>query len=76
MHNSWNNLGRQLVKNQQVGSQTKHIDIQYHYIQEMREQRLVDVIFVGSEHNTSDILTKTFPEKLLWIHGRNIWHGT
>jgi hypothetical protein len=26
-----------LVKNQQVGSQTKHIDVGYHYIKEMRE---------------------------------------
>jgi hypothetical protein len=26
-----------LVKNQQVGSCTKHIDVQHHYIREMRE---------------------------------------
>jgi hypothetical protein len=26
-----------LVKNQQVGSRTKHVDVQYHYIREMMD---------------------------------------
>jgi hypothetical protein len=47
-----------LVKNQQVGSQTKHTDLQYHYIWEMREQGEVDVLFVRSENNLMDILTE------------------
>jgi hypothetical protein len=35
-----------LVKNQQVGSRTKHIVIQFHYIREMREQGEVNVLFI------------------------------
>jgi hypothetical protein len=35
-----------LVKNQQVGSHTKHIDVRHHYIREMRESGEVDVLFV------------------------------
>jgi hypothetical protein len=64
-----------LVKNQQVGSRTKHIDVRHHYIREMRERGEVDVLFVRSEKNSSDILTKNVPEKLLTLHGKAIRDG-
>ncbi len=65
-----------LVKNQQVGSRTKHIDVRYHYIREMRERGGVEVLFVRSEINSSDILTKNVPEKLLAQHANRIRDGT
>lgn len=61
-----------LVNNQQVGTQTKHIDVHFHYIREMREPGEVDVLFVKSENNTSDILMKNVTEKLLLTHQRRI----
>jgi hypothetical protein len=61
-----------LVKNQQGGSRNKYINVQHHYIREMREQGEVDVLFVRSEKNSSDILTKNVPAKLLTLHGRAI----
>jgi hypothetical protein len=64
-----------LVKNQQVGSQTKHIDVRHHYIREMREQGEVDVLFVCSKKNSSDIFTKNVPEKLLVEPGARIRNG-
>jgi hypothetical protein len=64
-----------LVKNQQVESRTKHIDIRHHYIQEMREQGEVDVLFVRLEKNSSDIFSKNVPEKLLVEHGTRIRNG-
>jgi hypothetical protein len=65
-----------LVKNQQVGTRTKHIDVRYHYIREMRERGEVDVLFVRSEKNSSDILTKNVPEKILTEHATRIRNGT
>lgn len=64
-----------LVKNQQVGSRTKHIDVRHHYIREMRERGQVEVMFVRSEKNSSDILTKNVPEKLLVAHAKDIRNG-
>jgi hypothetical protein len=64
-----------LVKLQQVGSRTKHIDVQYHYIREMREQGEVDVLFVHSEQNSSIILTKNVLEKVLSTHADMIRNG-
>ena len=65
-----------LVKNQQeVGSRTKHIDVRHHYIREMRERGEVEVMFVRSEKNSSDILTKNVPEKLLTKHGKDMRDG-
>jgi hypothetical protein len=65
-----------LVKNQQVGSRTKHIDVRHHYIRELRERGELDVLFVRSEKNPSDILTKNVPEKLLAEHASRIRNGT
>jgi hypothetical protein len=59
-----------LVKNQQVGSRTKHIDVRHHYIRQMRGE--VDALFIRSEKNSSDIFTKNVPEKLLVEHSTMI----
>jgi hypothetical protein len=65
-----------LVKNQQVSSRTKHIDVRFHFIREMRERGGVDVLYIRSEKNPSDILTKNTPERTLAIHGKDIRNGT
>ena len=41
----------------------------------MREQGEVDVLFMQSEKNSSDIFTKNVPEKLLNTHATNIRNG-
>jgi hypothetical protein len=42
----------------------------------MREQGEVDILFVRSEKNSSDILTKNVPEKILTEHATRIRNGT
>jgi hypothetical protein len=65
-----------LVKNQQVGARTKHIDVRYHFLREHFEQKHFKIKFVRSEDNESDILTKNTPEGLLKTHAVNIRNGT
>jgi hypothetical protein len=65
-----------LVKNQQVGTRTKHIDVRYHFLREHFEKKRFNIKFVRSEDNESDILTKNTPERLLKIHAVNIRNGT
>jgi len=36
----------------------KHIDIKYHYIQQLIEKQLIEVNYIPTENNPADILTK------------------
>jgi hypothetical protein len=42
-------------------ARTKHIDIQYHFIREAVEAGKIDISYVASADNISDILTKALP---------------
>jgi len=53
-----------LVENATVGSRTKHIDIRWHHIREMEEEGRLRVVFVRSENNYADIMTKNVTEKI------------
>ena len=53
-----------LVKNQQVGMCTKHIDIKYHFIRELIGRNYLDIRYVHSEDNYADLTTKNVGNKL------------
>jgi hypothetical protein len=65
-----------LVKNQQVGQRTKHISIRAHFIRDLWSQGLLDVQFVRSEDNESDLCTKNVTEKILTTFSPHIRDGT
>jgi hypothetical protein len=65
-----------LVKNQQVGTRTKHIDMRYHFLMEHFEKKRFNIEFVRSEDNESDVPTKNTPERLLKMHAVNMRNGT
>jgi hypothetical protein len=50
-----------LAKDNCFHARTKHIDIQYHFIRELIEQKKVKIIYIPSADNISDILTKALP---------------
>ena len=41
-----------------MSARTKHIDIKYHFIREFIVDGTVEIVFVTSENNDSDIFTK------------------
>jgi hypothetical protein len=51
------------VKNQQVSSRTKHIDIRHHFIRDLQDKKELDVRFKRSENNSADIMTKNNDER-------------
>ena len=51
-----------LVKNQQVGTRTKHIDMRHHFIRGHYNNGELHVQFCRSEDNEADIATKNLPE--------------
>jgi hypothetical protein len=47
-----------LMKNPVHHDRSKHIDVKFHFIRECCDRKLIDVEFVGTELQLSDILTK------------------
>ena len=47
-----------MSENVSTSSKTKHVDTRYHFVREFVEEGFVKIIFVRSEENISDPLTK------------------
>lgn len=57
-----------LSKNQAHHKRTKHIDIQYHFIRDIIENKLVELTKVAGEKNVVDMFTKAVPVSKLQQH--------
>jgi hypothetical protein len=59
-----------LAKNLTYHSKTKHIDIQYHFVRDMVEEKKVLLMKVDTLKNVADSLTKSVStEKFSWCRG-------
>ena len=47
-----------IASNPVTEKHSKHIDIHYHYIHEIIEDKLVEVFYIEEENNPADIFTK------------------
>lgn len=47
-----------LVKDTRLSNRTKHIDIKFHYVKEMCKTGSIKLIYVSTEDNVADIMTK------------------
>ena len=50
-----------LAKDNKFHSQTKHIDLRYHFIWEAVDDKKINVSYIPTDENVSDILTKALP---------------
>jgi hypothetical protein len=64
-----------LIKNQQVGPRTKHIDIRHHFVRELYSRNEALPEYVNTEFNYSDIMTKNLGDKLFKRFGQSICLG-
>jgi hypothetical protein len=48
----------ELAKNYSTSGRTKHIDVCFHFIREMIDQELLEIVFVPMDKNVADIFTK------------------
>ena len=60
------------MKNDQVGQRTKHIDIKWHHVRDMIKDGDLDVQYVRSDDNPSDIMTKNSKEVLYIKHAASM----
>ncbi|GJY76932.1 putative ribonuclease H-like domain-containing protein [Tanacetum coccineum] len=49
-----------IVKNPVFHSKTKHIDIRHHFIRDLNEKKLIQMIKIRTDQNITDLLTKAF----------------
>ncbi len=61
-----------LAKNPHNHSRTKHIDVRHHFVRELIEDKIVNVIYCPTKQNTADLLTKALPPPLFSTHARNM----
>ena len=52
-----------LGKNSSFHSRSKHIDVRYHWIQDVLEKKLLQLEKIHTDENGSDMLTKTLPRE-------------
>ena len=50
-----------LAKNLVFHAKTKHIDVKYHFIRNMLEDKLLELVKVHTDDNPADLMTKGLP---------------
>ena len=54
----------QLARNPVYHSKTKHVDVKYHFIREMLEDKQIQLVKVHTTENPADLLTKGLPPEI------------
>ena len=60
--NTNNNGSIDLTHNLRISSKSKHIDIAYHYIRDLAEKGIINLLHMANEENLADIYTKALPQ--------------
>ena len=47
-----------LTRNSSTSVRTRHVDLQYHFVREFYQQGILQVVFVNTKMQQSDIMTK------------------
>ena len=62
-----------LSKNATTVNCTKHVDTRYHFVREYIKKGLVKIVFVRSEDNKADLMTKNLGNKLYAKHMKGMF---
>ena len=63
------------MNNDTIGQRTKHIDIRYRHVNEMKENGELEVLYIKSTDNPGDIMTKNTAESINEKHRKTIYSG-
>ena len=62
-----------LSKKETTVNQTKHVDTRYHFVQEYIEKGIIKIVFVRSEDNKADLMTKNLWNELYAKHTKGMF---
>ena len=57
-----------MSQNNSSGARTRHVDTRWHFVRELVEDKFIEVVFVKSEENKSDLFTKNLSGELFDKH--------
>jgi len=63
-----NKGAKDLINNWSVGGRTRHIAVKYFYLRELKEQKIIEIEWISSEANVSDLFTKNLSGKTFHYH--------
>lgn len=58
-----------LSNNWSMGGRTKHIDVRFHWLRELKLQGILQIVWISSDDNTADIHTKNLSGPAFERHG-------
>ena len=61
---------KDLINNWSVGGRTRHISVKYFYLRELKEMNVIQIEWISSERNRSDLFTKNLPGYAFNKHAR------
>ena len=64
-----------LSKSATTSNRTRHIDTRYHFVRDYIDDGILKIVFVRSEDNHADIMTKNLSVKLYEQHSDAIMNG-
>ena len=51
-----------------VGGRTKHIDVRYYFLRELKEEGVLEFHWIEGKRNSTDLFTKNLPNPLFTKH--------
>ena len=63
----------QLARNPVFHAKTKHIEVRYHFIREVLEDKCIELVKVHTNDNPADMLTKSLPSQ--WFEHYRVLMG-
>jgi hypothetical protein len=81
-----NKRAKDIINNWSVGGRTRHVGVRFNFLRESKENGIIEIQWISTHENCSDILTKNLPVNLYDKHSKsfcvddheadiNLWEG-
>ena len=65
-----NKGAKDLAHNWSIGGRTRHVDVKYHFLRELKENGIILVKWISQEDNSSDLFTKNLASTTFEKHAK------